>query len=161
MLKVLLTIDTEFWPGDARWPDRPLTRPLTGFAEAYRRDVLGRTDSGDFGLPYLLQSLNRHNLRGIFFVEALSSSVIEGPQLERTVRAIVDAGQEVQLHLHTEWLSEATVPGLPLQHRPNLGDFTLEEPPAIIRHGLARLRAAGAHGVTALRAGNMGGNRDT
>jgi len=161
LLKVALTIDTEFWPCDGEWPDHTLPRPLTGLDEAYRRGVLGRTAAGDFGVPYLLQSLARHHLHGVFFVESLSSSAVGDEWLRRTVRAITDSKQEVQLHLHTEWLSEISVPGLPLKVCQNLGEYSLEEQTAIVRHGLANLRAAGAHDVSALRAGNMGGSGDT
>jgi hypothetical protein len=161
VLKVVLTIDTEFWPCDGEWPDHTLARPLTGLDEAYRRGVLGRTPSGDFGLPYLLQSLRRHDLHAVFFVESLSSSVVGDEFLRRTVRTIADAGQEVQLHLHTEWLSEMSAPGLPARARQNLGEYRLDEQTAIVKHGLDNLRAAGAPDVCALRAGNMGANRDT
>jgi hypothetical protein len=112
-------------------------------------------------LPFLLRSLRHQDLKGVFFVESLSSSAIGSAWLRRTVRDIVDAGQEVQLHLHTEWLSDAAVPGLSLRHSQNLGDYSLEEQTAIVRHGLVNLRNAGANSVIALRAGNMGGNLDT
>jgi hypothetical protein len=161
LLKVVLTIDTEFWPCNEQWPEHTLARPLAGLDESYRRGVLGRTASGDYGLPYLLQSLRRHNLHGVFFVESLSSSAIGDAWLRRTVSQIVDEGQEVQLHLHTEWLSDVAMPGLPLKPRQNLSDFRLEEQTAIVRYGLAKLRDAGANNVIALRAGNMGGNLDT
>ena len=51
--------------------------------------------------------------------------------------------------------------GLTLEPRLNLGDYNLEEQTAIVRHGLATLRKAGASNVIAMRAGNMGGNVDT
>jgi hypothetical protein len=161
VLKVVLTIDTEFWPCVEQWPDHSRVRPLAGLAEAYERGVLGHTPAGNYGLPYLLQSLRGHNLRGVFFVESLSSSAIGEAWLQRTVGDIVRERQEVQLHLHTEWLSDIDVAGLPPTHRPNLGDFNLEEQTAIVRYGLAKLRDAGAPNVTTLRAGNMGGNFDT
>ena len=161
MLKVVLTFDTEFWPCDKEWPDPTLARPLAGLDEAYKRGVLGRTLSGDYGLPYLLQSLRRNRLHGVFFVESLSSSALGETWLRRTVSQIHDAGQEVQLHLHTEWLSDVAMPGLPLKPRQNLAEFNLAEQTAIVRHGLATLRDAGAPDVIAMRAGNMAGNIDT
>lgn len=161
MLKVVLTIDTEFWPRIEHWPNHQAARPLAGLDEAYLQCILGRTPLGDYGLPYLLQSLRRYSLHGVFFVESLSSSAIGEALLRRTVREIVDAGQEVQLHLHTEWLSDVAVPGLDLKHRQNLSDFSLEEQTAIVRYGVATLRDAGAPNITAMRAGNMGGNFHT
>jgi hypothetical protein len=161
VLKVVLTIDTELWPRIKHWPNHEAARPLAGLDEAYQQCILGRTPLGDYGLPYLLQSLRRHSLHGVFFVESLSSRAIGEGMLRRTVREIVDAGQEVQLHLHTEWLSDVAVPGWTLKHRQNIGDFSREDQTTIVRYGLATLRDAGAHNVTAMRAGNMGGNVDT
>ena len=161
MLKVVLSVDTELWPRIPCWPKSAAARPLDGLDEAYEQCILGRTPMGDYGLPYLLQSLCRHSLRGVFFVESLCSSAIGEAALSRTVREIVDAGQEVQLHLHTEWLSDIAAPGWTLKHRPNMRDFNREDQTEIVRYGLERLRAAGAHNVTAMRAGSMGGNVDT
>ncbi len=48
-----------------------------------------------------------------------------------------------------------------MPYRQNLGDFNLADQTAIVREGLANLRAAGAPGVVALRAGNLGGNHNT
>ena len=53
------------------------------------------------------------------------------------------------------------MPELPFKPRQNLGDYSLDEQTAIVRHGLAVLRDAGAPDVIAMRAGNMGGNIDT
>ena len=161
MLNVLITVDTEFWPCNKAWPDPASAHPIAGLDEAYRRGVLGRTPAGDYGLPYLLQSLRRHNLHGVFFVESLSASALGEPWLRHSVSQIQDAGQEVQLHLHTEWLSDVAMQELPLKPLQNLGEYSLEEQTAIVRHGLASLRAAGAPDVIAMRAGNMGGNVDT
>src|ERR1700745_20175 len=71
VLKVVLTIDTEVWPRVEHWPQRRAARPLAGLDEAYEQCILGRTPQGDYGLPYLLQSLNDHGLHGVFFVESL------------------------------------------------------------------------------------------
>ena len=161
MLKVVLTIDTELWPRIAHWPNHEAARPLAGLDAAYDQCILGRTAMGDYGLPYLLQSLRRHGLHGVFFVESLSSFAIGAASLRRTVGDILDAGQEVQLHLHTEWLSDVVAPRLALKHRQNISDFSLEDQTTIVRYGLASLRDAGAHNVTAMRAGNMGGNVHT
>jgi hypothetical protein len=161
VLNVVLTVDTELWPRVARWPNPEAARPLAGLDEAYQHCILGRTTTGDYGLPYLLQTLRRHSLHGVFFVESLSSSATGEALLRRTVREIVDAGQEVQLHLHTEWLSDLATPGLALKHRQYMRDFSLEDQTTIVRYGLATLRDAGAHNVTAMRAGNMGGNVHT
>src|SRR5205823_12616288 len=107
LLQVLLTIDTEFWPSTPRqWPAARLPRPLPAMEDDYARDVMGRTPSGDYGLPYLLESLAAHRLNAVFFVESLHASALGGALLQRMVRTIRAADQDVQLHVHTEWLSE-------------------------------------------------------
>jgi hypothetical protein len=127
----------------------------------YARDILGQTATGDFGLPYLLDSLSFHQLNAVFFVESLHASALGGKLLERTVRTIRAAGQDIQLHVHTEWLSEIMSRDLPITYRQNLGDFNLTEQTKIIREALGNLRAAGGPSIVALRAGNMGGSADT
>jgi len=67
----------------------------------------------------------------------------------------------VQLHVHTEWAREAGLAARFHGRGQFLSDFTLDEQTALIRQGLANLVAAGATDLSALRAGNMGGNLDT
>ena len=143
------------------WPQQPLPRPLTTIEDDYARDILGQTATGDYGLFYLLDSLSKHELNAIFFVESLHASALGGKLLEHTVRAISDADQEIQLHVHPEWLSEMTLPNLPSSYRQNLGDFNVAGPDNIIRTALSNLRAAGGPNVVALRAGSMTGSADT
>jgi hypothetical protein len=107
----------------------------------YARDVMGQTASGDYGLPYLLDSLAAHRLNAVFFVESLHASALGEDLLQRTVRTIRTADQDVQLHVHTEWLSEVTSATLPRPYRQNLGDFNLADQTVIVREGLRNLRA--------------------
>src|SRR5512144_2804050 len=99
-LKVLITVDTEFWPSR---PDftTPLTRDLLRPDEEFRRDILGETTMGSFGVPFQLEVLSEHGLRAVYFVEALAASVVGLDTLKRTVELIQGGGQEAQLHLHT------------------------------------------------------------
>jgi hypothetical protein len=162
LLQVLLTVDTEFWPSTPRqWPARPLPRPLTAMEDDYARDILGRTATADYGLPYLLDSLSHHRLNAVFFVESLHASALGGKLLERTVRTIRAGNQDVQLHVHTEWLAEMLALDLPRPYRQNLGDFNRADQTHIVREAFGNLRAAGAPSIVALRAGNLGGSADT
>jgi len=161
MLDVLLTIDVEVWPTHPGWPNERLPVDWGDGAIAYERCVLGRTSSGEYGLDFLLKSLRARDLRAVFFVEALASSVTGESALRHTVGLIQSYGQEVQLHVHPEWLSDITTTGLPARHAPRLADFDITEQTAIIGHALSNLRLAGAADVSAMRAGNMQGNADT
>src|SRR5436190_1413995 len=73
---VLMTVDTEFWPSFAKWPDRLLPRPYSNIEADYAHCILGKSDEGEFGLPFMLQMLQRNSLRAVFFVESLFASAL-------------------------------------------------------------------------------------
>ena len=156
MLNVYFTVDTEIWCQG--WSD--LDRKFPGHFQTY---VYGRTPRGDFGLPYQAKVLHDHGLIGVFFVEPLFSARF-GPQpLQEMVGVLIEGGQEVQLHLHTEWANETKPPLIPglTTKRPNVRDFSVEEQTLLIGLGARLLREAGAPAPSAFRAGNFGFNRDT
>src|SRR5436189_226672 len=98
-MRVLLTFDVEVWCNG--WKD------LDGqFATAFARYVYGRSQAGEFALPRTLDTLRRHGLHGVFFVEPLFAARFGVQYLTEIVQLIQDAGQEVQLHLHPEWTDE-------------------------------------------------------
>ena len=160
-MKVLLTVDVELWPRSPGWPDHKLALTLACLDADYEQCVLGTTYSGDYGLPFILNTLRAHELKAVFFIEALHASATGIRTLANSIRLIQGAGQEVQLHVHTEWLSQIDSADLPKKHRANLGDFDLREQTAIIKQAYKNLRAAGDSSAIAFRAGNMGGNFDT
>ena len=156
MLDVFFTVDVEIWCDgweeiDAKFPS------------AYRRYVYGPTSRGDYALPATMQILNDHGLRGVFFVEPLFSTRFGKGPLEELIGLIQGAGQEVQLHLHTEWADVAREPLLPglSSKRQHLRQFSRAEQATLIAEGLRLVRAAGAEPINAFRAGNWGLNHDT
>ena len=156
MLDVFFTVDVEIWCDgwdeiDAKFPS------------AYRRYVYGPTGSGDYALPATMQILNDHGLRGVFFVEPLFSTRFGKAPLEELIGLIKAAGQEVQLHLHTEWADTAREPLLPglSSKRQHLRQFTRAEQATLIAAALRLVRAAGAEPINAFRAGNWALNHDT
>lgn len=156
MLDVFLTVDVEIWCDGWQNIDEK-------FPASYRKYIQGPTPRGDFGLPYQLKVLNDHGLTGVFFVEPLFSARFGAQALADIVGLIEGAGQEVQLHLHTEWVDEATRPlladvGAKRQH---LRYFSRDEQSQLIAQGAAMLHAAGARPVNAFRAGSFAFNRDT
>ena len=109
VLEVFLTIDTEVWPNVPGWPgDTRLRAP--DFASSDHRigiDIEGRTTSGDFGVDYQLSVFKQCGLRATYFVEPLASGFYGKDYLRNTVIGrLLSADQDVQLHLHTEWLSD-------------------------------------------------------
>lgn len=157
MLDVIYSVDTEIWCDgwqniDAKFPD------------AFRRYIYGPTPKGDFGLPYQLRVLNEHGLNGVFFVEPLFSGHFGRQPLAEIVGLITDAQQEIQLHLHTEWVDESTEPILRYaltEKKQHLHLFSQGEQTELVAKGKAWLEDAGAVGINAFRAGSFGCNQAT
>lgn len=156
MLDVFYTVDVEVWCGG--WQD--LDRK---FPDAFRRYIHGPTTRGDYGLPYQLRMLQAHGLTGVFFIEPLFALRFGQAALDDIVGLVREAGQEVQLHLHTEWVDEAreaVLPG-PQRKRQHLRYFSREEQTVLIAKGLELMRRAGVTSINAFRAGSFAFNHDT
>jgi len=155
-VNVLLTFDIEVWCNS--W-----TTLEEDFPTSFERYVFGRSKKGDFALPKTLEILDRHGLRGVFFVEPLFAARFGLEPLATIVELIQQAGQEIQLHLHPEWTDEALSPLLPnvTTKRQHLSYYSGEEQAALIRHGLRLLNEAGAPPPSAFRSGSFACNEDT
>lgn len=155
-MNVHLSFDTEVWCNG--WD-----RLDAQFPASFERYVHGHSASGDYALPKTVEILNRHNLKGVFFVEPLFSARFGAEHLARIVGLLRDAGQDVQLHLHPEWTDEISPPiiGNRGTKRPNLSAYTLDEQIALIGRGRELLEAAGSGELSAFRAGSYAANRDT
>ena len=160
-MKVLLTVDTELWPLSPGWPVQPLPADKTDFSDEFAMYIDGATSSGSFGLKYQLGLLERYRLRSTWFIEPLFSERAGQALLRNIVDQIVSRSQEVGLHLHTEWLGETRLAGLPQSYRQFLRQFSVAEQGALIAWGRQRLLDAGARRVDVFRAGSFGANLDT
>ncbi len=157
MLDVFFTVDMEIGCGrgwnnlDSRFPD------------LFRSYVYGTTPRGDYGLAYQLRVLNHWGMKAVFFVEPLFATRFGMQPLAEIVGLIRDAGQEVQLHLHTEWVDESGTRLLPdINHkRQYIRFFSLPEQQKLIEIGKLMLKKAGGGEINAFRAGNFGFNTDT
>jgi hypothetical protein len=154
MLNVLITIDTETSPLAPDWRETRLDVDTA-------RDIYGRTAQGDYGLPYQLEMFKAYGLKASFFVEALFAEAVGIESLAEIVRVIQDGGQEVQLHLHTEWLVKSGGRLLDGRIGINMRDFSAEDQTTLVARGKHNLKLAGARGVSGFRAGNYGANLDT
>lgn len=151
-----LTFDVEVWCGG--WQDLDARFPA-----AFERYFLGRSRHGDYAVPKCLEILGRHGLVGVHFVEPLFAARFGESWLERIVDALLQAGQDVQLHLHPEWADEIRPPPIPevARKRAQLSAYTLAEQTALLRLGKGLLEAAKRAPVSAFRAGGYAVNRDT
>jgi hypothetical protein len=156
VLDVFFTVDVEIWCNgwlniDEKFPD------------SFRKYIYGSTSKGDFGLPYQLRILKDHGLTGVFFVEPLFSRRFGSQPLAEIVGLLNESAQEVQLHLHTEWVDEAREPLLigVQAKRQHLRYFSLEEQTILIDTGASLLKNAGAGNINAFRAGSFAFNANT
>ena len=156
MLKVFFTVDTEIWCGG--WDD--LDRK---FPEAFQRYVYGPTSQGNYALPMTMEILNDHGHKGVFFVEPLFAARFGLAPLQELVGLIQEAGQEVQLHMHTEWVDEVRDGTLPAinEKQQDMRQFSQSDQSNLIGAGLTLMRSAGAQPMNAFRAGNYGLNLAT
>ena len=155
-VRVLITFDVEVWCNSWHTLD-------ADFPASFERYVFGRSRHGAYALPKTLEILDRHGLRGVFFVEPLFASRFGVEPLARIVELVRDAGQEVQLHLHPEWTDEARVPLLPgvTGKRQFMHLYGADEQRALVAHGLRLMREAGVHDINAFRSGGFACNADT
>lgn len=157
MTRVFITIDTEYSSGLYTGPgsaDR---------VENFARSIACITPQGPAGITHKLELLAEHGQKAVFFVDPMPALVWGVAAIEDIVAPIVAAGQDVQLHCHTEWLAHAG-PANPLASGAtgrNLADFPFEEQCAILSFARSTLIAAGAPAPVAFRAGNYGANDDT
>ncbi len=146
---VLLSIDTELtWRAHmsgASWLDN------------YARSI----EPGRVGIGYQLATLTKYDLKACFFVDPLPALLFGIEPIRRMVGTILDAGQEVQLHIHPMWTQadRRVETGRPVRFE--LTGFSEDEQFAMILEGAEMLRTAGAPDPVAFRAGSFAANPDT
>jgi hypothetical protein len=96
---VSITVDTE----------ASIARSINRYAEGFRPlldpfvacTIKGRSE----GLGFLIQTLRRYALSATFFVEAGQAQYFGSEPMGRYVEQLLDAGQDVQLHVHPVWFN--------------------------------------------------------
>lgn len=145
--RILLTVDTELawrhYADGASWQEN-LTRSY---------------DPAGVGVPYQLELLRRYDLKACFFVDPMPALVYGIEPVRRMVAPILDAGQEVQLHLHSFWYDLAQ--GAEKSARFELTDFDQDAQRALIETARDLLVAAGAPQPVAFRSGSYAANAAT
>lgn len=155
--RVFITIDTEYSSGLYTGPG-PSDR-----AENYARSIACITPQGPAGIPHKLDLLRQHGQKAVFFVDPMPALVWGVAAIEDVVGPIIDAGQDVQMHCHTEWI-ELAGSANPLRSGltgKNIADFPFEDQCAILDYARTTLMAAGAPEPVAFRAGNYGASDAT
>jgi hypothetical protein len=150
MLKVFITVDTEILDTSTR------------YLECIQSDIYGITPSGEFGLNYQIDMLNKYGLKAVFFVDSLFAYAVGIEPIRNIVKTIQDGGHEVQLHIHTEWLKKThNTTFLKGRDGNNIKEFSEHEQQFLIAQGLDNLQSCGVENVCAFRAGNYGADLTT
>ena len=151
-----LTTDTEYSAGMVR-EKGPDCR-----ADNFATAIDGVTEQGRFGVAHQMERLDAHGQKGVFFVDPMPALLWGTAAVEDVVGPIMEAGHDVQLHVHTEWLELAgSANPLGKATGRNIKDFAFEEQCRVIDWARDTLVAAGAPPPVAFRAGNYGANDDT
>jgi len=146
---VLLSIDTEFtWRAHASG---------AGWLENYQRSI----EPGGAGISYQLGTLAKHGLKACFFVDPLPALLFGIEPIRRMVGTILDAGQEVQLHLHPMWTQADRRVARVDPVRFELTQFSEDEQLDLILQARELLRQAGAADPVAFRAGSFAASAET
>jgi len=146
---VFLTIDTEFaWRHHAAGLDCDAI---------YARSL----EPAGVGLGYQLAELARHNLKACFFVDPMPAITFGPAPIRRMIDTILEAGQEVQLHLHPNWTSARAGDRGVAHERFQLYMYSLAEQTDLLVRATELLVEAGAPHPIAFRAGSYAANDDT
>lgn len=131
-----ITIDTEF---DHRAPDR-------------EQAIYCRIGGRSHGLSFLLESFAAFDIRATFFVETAHTLLLGTEPMRPVVDAVLEAGHDVQMHVHPLWLGET-------EGWPQLRDHMHELDEAccrrLIEAGQAAFATWQAPPPLAFRAGNL------
>lgn len=157
MVSVYVTIDTEYSSGLFKG------RRASDRADNFARSIACVTPDGPAGIPHKLKIFEKYGQKAVFFVDPMPALIWGVASIEDVVAPIIEAGQDVQLHCHTEWLTYAGRDNPLVSNRTgkNLFDFTFEDQCELLSYARDTLIAAGAPSPVAFRAGNYGANDDT
>lgn len=147
--RVFLTVDTELM-----WRHH-----IAGLDAA---TIVQRSlEPAEVGVGWQLAQLSAHGLKACFFVDPMPALVYGLDPIKRVVGSILDAGQEVQLHLHPNWTG-AHAGDKGASYGPfELIDYSLREQVDLIAGATDMLVAAGAPDPIAFRSGSYSASDDT
>jgi peptidoglycan/xylan/chitin deacetylase (PgdA/CDA1 family) len=144
---VLLTVDTELtWGHYSR-------------GASWRENFELSYDPAGVGVPHQLRVLAEHGLKACFFVDPMPGLIYGLEPVRRMVAPILEAGQEIQLHLHSFWVSlaEGQASGADFE----LTRFPPERQRELVRTARDLLMLGGAPQPIAFRSGSYAADEAT
>ena len=149
MTRVFITIDTELM-----WRHHSANLDA---ATIVQRSL----EPAGVGIAWQLAQLKRHDLKACFFVDPMPCLLYGTEWMKRVVGAILDAGQEVQLHIHPNWAG-AHAGDNGASHAPyELIDYSYDEQIELLAGASDMLTATGVPEPVAFRSGSYSASDDT
>jgi len=151
-VEVTVTVDVEFTIGGA-FAD-PVGKHPVG-----EQSVECRIGEEGAGLEFILESLEMHGLKGVFFLEALNTCFFGDEPMGSIARKIHARGHDVQLHAHPCWMAfldpewRNRVKGAPPCD--SFAELETAEIARALEIGLAAFSRWGLPAPRAFRAGNL------
>ena len=131
----------------------------------YEGSVYGRLKNRpgeNYGLEYILETLDRYGLKCTFFVEAFASARFGKKGLSDICQKIKKFNQEIQLHIHEDFFVNTNDFSVKSTRSERiLGDYSVEEQIRLIKHGMEILKSCGVSDINAFRAGGFGADNKT
>ena len=149
MTRVFLTIDTEL-----TWRHHVAGLDIDTI-------VHRSLEPAGVGVGWQLEQLRRHDLKATFFVDPMPALVYGLDWVKRVVAAVLEAGQEVQLHLHPNWTRAQAGDRGTHYAAFELTDYDYDEQLDLLAGAADLLTAAGAPDPIAFRAGSYAASDDT
>lgn len=154
-----VTVDTETSAGCTRSGCNP---------ESIADRILGQRGDRYYGIPLMMDILEKHGMKATFFVNAYLDSHYPEADVENVVRQIIDRGHDVQLHTHEEFrcFSFCDTKDLDCWHRCTkkqsfLSGNTLENQIAIISEGARNIEKWSGRYPVAFRGGGFDADVNT
>ena len=160
--RIYLTVDVETSMGAAwRYSDRqPL--PIDKLIFCQKGDI-------GYGLPLIVEELNKYGFRATFFTEVLFSHCLGADQAQIVVDYLLNNRQDVQLHIHPVFrhyalaLREGTAEAFRRYRRLSdaLNDYDVETQYAFVSEGADLFQRFVGERAVAFRAGGFRGDENT
>lgn len=146
--RVILTVDTEPDVAGAM-ADRDGSPPL--FDEPVWGEVNGRSE----GLGFITRTLSEFDLAATFFVETVHTRHFGPEPMGRVATHLLDAGQDVQLHIHPVWRNFSKPPPAGGSVNDDSASMDRCELADLIAEGSAQIERWTGSKPVALRTGNF------
>lgn len=153
-IKVLITVDTETSIGGA-FRDRRL-KPV-----GIEKRILGISENGCFGIPYMINLASRWRIPLTFFVETHNSYYFGKEGLRLVCEYIIRKNHDIQLHIHPNYLNFKSSNPTEIKYSDLIHTYSFEQQVSLLEEGKKILTECGANSVSAFRAGCFGADENT